>query len=91
MNVTKNNIKKAIAKKSLISNDDSYLLLESFIASIKIQVRLNEVKLSGFGSFSFKSTPKRIGRNPKTKDSYIIPPLNRLSFKPSKKIKEKIN
>ena len=91
MNVTKNNIKKAIAKKSLISNDDSYLLLESFIASIKIQVRLNEVKLSGFGSFSFKSTPKRIGRNPKTKDSYIIPELNKLNFKPSNKVKEKIN
>ena len=49
------------------------------------------VKLSRFGSFNFKKTPKRLGRNPKTKDSYIIPVLNKLNFKPSTKIKENIN
>lgn len=91
MNVTKNSILKIISKKSLTSKDDSYMLLESFISYIKMQARFNEVKLSGFGKFSFKTTPKRIGRNPKTNESYIIPELNKLSFKPSKKIKEKIN
>jgi nucleoid DNA-binding protein len=49
------------------------------------------VELSGFGTFSFKKTPKRAGRNPKTKDSYIIPELYKLNFKPSNKVKEQIN
>ena len=91
MNVTKNSILKIISKKSLTSKDDSYMLLESFISYIKMQARFNEVKLSGFGKFSFITTPIRIGRNPKTNESYIIPELNKLSFNPSKKIKEKIN
>ena len=45
------------------------------------QAKLNKVKLSGFGTFSFKKTPNRIGRNPKTGNSYIIPALNKINFK----------
>ena len=57
----------------------------------KNKSKLTSVKLSSFGSFSFKKTPKRLGRNPNTKDSYIIPELNKLNFKPSNKIKENLN
>ena len=91
MTVNKNNIIKKIMKDSFISNDNAYILLESFLLSIKIFAKSNTVKLSGFGTFSFKKTPKRIGRNPRTRDSYIIPELNKLNFKSSNKIKEKLN
>ena len=64
---------------------------QSLLLLIKNKSKLRIVKLSSFGSFSFKKTPKRLGRNPKTKDSYIIPEINKLNFKPSNKIKEKIN
>ena len=66
-------------------------ILESFILLIKSKAKSNTVKVSGFGSFSFKKTPNRLGRNPKTKESYIIPQLNKLNFKPSNKIKRDIN
>jgi len=91
MNFSKTNIIKNITKKSLVSSGDAISILESFLLLIKNKSKLRSVKLSGFGSFSFKKTPKRLGRNPKTKDSYIIPEINKLNFKPSNKIKEKIN
>ena len=91
MNFSKTNIIKNINKKSLVSAGDATSILESFLLLIKNKSKSRLVKLSGFGSFSFKKTSKRLGRNPKTKDSYIIPVLNKLNFKPSSKIKESIN
>ena len=91
MNLNKNNIIKNISKKHAFSAMESSLILESFLLLIKTKAVTKSIKLSGFGSFSFKKTPKRIGRNPKTKDSYIIPQLNKLNFKPSSKIKGMIN
>ena len=91
MNFSKNILIKNIAKKSSVSSSDASSILESFLLLIKDKAKLKSVKLSRFGSFSFKKTSKRLGRNPKTKDSYIIPVLNKLNFKPSNKIKENIN
>ena len=91
MSVNKNKIIRCASKASSLSYEESSKLLETFLELIKEKSRLNKVKLSNFGIFSFKKTSSRIGRNPKTKDSYIIPELNKLNFKPSNKIKEKIN
>ena len=91
MNFSKTNIIKNISKKSLVSSGDAKSILESFLSLIKNKSKSRLVKLSGFGSFGFKKTPERLGRNPKTKVSYIIPEINKLNFKPSNKIKEKIN
>jgi len=91
MNLSKNNIIKNLTKKSSLPFLEGSMLLESFLLLIKSKALSKSVKLSGFGSFSFKKTPIRIGRNPKTKDSYIIPEMNKLNFKPSNKIKENIN
>jgi integration host factor subunit alpha len=91
MNINKAILVKNITIKSLISSYEASILLESFLLLIKNQVKKNPVKLSGFGTFSIKKTPKRIGRNPKNGDSYIIPELRKLKLSPSNKAKEKIN
>ena len=91
MSITKKNIIKNINKETAISIEDSAILLKSCISLVKKHAKSNKVKLSGFGTFCFKKTPKRIGRNPKTSDSYIIPELNKLNFKPSNILKDKIN
>jgi integration host factor subunit alpha len=91
MNLSKANIAKNISKKSLVSASVANDILESFLSLIKNKSKFRLVKLSSFGSFSFKKTPKRLGRNPKTKDSYIIPEMIKLNFKPSNKIKENLN
>jgi nucleoid DNA-binding protein len=91
MSLTKNNIINNLKKNSLLSIGEASSIFESFLSLIKSKSKSKSVKLSGFGTFSFKKTPKRAGRNPKTKDSYIIPELNKLNFKPSSKVKEQIN
>jgi nucleoid DNA-binding protein len=80
-----------MSRKSLVSAGGSKIILESFLSLIKNASKSRLVKLSSFGTFSFKKTPKRLGRNPKTKDSYIIPVTNKLNFKPSSKLKRKLN
>ena len=91
MNFSKTNIVKNISKKSLVSAGDATSILESFLLSIKNKSKSRSVKLSGFGSFNFKKTPERLGRNPKTKESYIIKHRTKLIFKASNKIKEILN
>lgn len=91
MNLTKNRIVKNLIKNSLIPPREASSILESLLLIIKSKSKSKSIKLSGFGTFSFKKTSKRVGRNPKTKDSYIIPSVNKINFRPSKKIKDKIN
>ena len=91
MSLTKNNIITNLNKNSSLSVGEASSIFESFLSVIKTKSKSKSVKLSGFGTFSFKKTPKRAGRNPKTKDSYIIPELYKLNFKPSSKVKEQIN
>ena len=91
MNLSKKNIIKNISFEADLSLSDAASIMELFLLLVKTKSKSKAVKISNFGSFSFKKTPKRLGRNPKTKDSYIIPQLSKLNFKPSNKIKEKIN
>lgn len=91
MSLTKNNIVNNIKKNSSLPPKEAISIFESFLSLIKSQSKSKLIKLSGFGTFSLKKTPKRVGRNPKTLDSYIISETKKLNFKPSKKIKEQLN
>ena len=91
MNFTKKDIIKNIRLETDLSFSEASSILESFLLLIKSKSKLKSIKISSFGTFSIKKTPKRLGRNPRTKDSYIIPIMDKLTFNPSKKIKEKIN
>ena len=92
MSVNKKNIVKKIANESLITSSlEASQILESFLTIIKKNIKEKDIKLNGFGTFSIKKTPKRIGRNPKNLQSYIIKPNIKVTFKTSKKIKELIN
>ena len=66
-------------------------MLDEVILQIIISSKKSNVKLSNFGTFSYKLTPERIGRNPKTKKEFIIKEQNKFSFSPSNKIKKLIN
>ena len=91
MSLTKNNIINNLRINLSLSSNEASSIFELLLSVIKSKSKSKSVKLSGFGTFSFKKTPKRAGRNPKTKDSYIIPELHKLNFKPSNKVKEQIN
>lgn len=91
MKVSKQKILKKISNDLSLTSRSSSSILESFISIIISNSKTRVIKLSGFGSFNYKKTIQRLGRNPKTKESYIIHPRNKLTFKPSNKIKEILN
>jgi integration host factor subunit alpha len=91
MSLTKRDIAKNISLSSTLTLLESSKILDKFIQKIIVSSKKSNLKLSNFGTFSYKYTPKRIGRNPKTKEEYIIKDREKLSFSSSKKIKELIN
>ena len=92
MSLTKSDIAKHIAENSGISKKTSKDLLDYFIDLIKSNLKNKKsVKVSNFGTFEVKRTPSRIGRNPMTKEEYIISERNRITLNASKNIKDILN
>ena len=46
----------------------------------------NRVELRGFGAFSVKNRPSRLGRNPRTGEEVAIPSGKTIRFKPGKEL-----
>ena len=63
------------------------MFLNFFFDLIKTKSKTNTVKISKFGTFSYKKSKERTGRNPKTLEEFIIPSKNKLNFKVSSKAK----
>ena len=91
MNVTKKIISKKISDELGITYEKSHSVLQKFISLIKSNSESKTIKISEFGTFDIKSSPKRYGRNPKTMKSYLINEQKKLNFKSSKKVKELLN
>ena len=51
----------------------------------------DDVLLSGFGKFNVKAKSVRKGRNPQTGESLMITARKVIQFKPSGKLREKVN
>jgi DNA-binding protein HU-beta len=51
----------------------------------------DRVELRGFGIFEAKATKARTGRNPATGATIQIPASQKVSFRPSKELKERLN
>lgn len=88
---TKYKIAKKISRELDISQQDSKIFLDCFLGIIRDQSKVMQVKISCFGTFSAKKTLKRIGRNPKTGESYIIHSFKKITFKGSSKVKGILN
>ena len=91
MRLGKKDIVKNINSKALISSSQSKLLLKKLINIICTESLTRPVKISNFGTFYIHKTPKRLGRNPKTKEEFIITSRKSLSFTSSKKIIDNLN
>ncbi|HKJ72969.1 MAG TPA: integration host factor subunit beta [Alphaproteobacteria bacterium] len=53
--------------------------------------RGDRVELRGFGAFSVKQRPARVGRNPRTGDAVSVPAKNVPFFKTGKELRERLN
>ena len=57
---------------------------------IKATIEEREVTLSGFGKFTLKEVPERIGTNPQTGEKITIASHDRIVFKPFGVFKESL-
>ena len=91
MSFGKKDICNNISSKALISKDTSKEFFTNFLNIVTLKSKSKIVKISNFGTFYTKNTPQRLGRNPKTKEEFIISKRSKLFFKPSNKIRSVIN
>ena len=91
MSFGKKDICKNISSKALILRGDSKEFFTNFLNLVTIKSKSRIVKISNFGTFYTKNTPQRLGRNPKTKEEFIILKRSKLFFKSSNKIRGIIN
>ena len=90
MSLGKKDIVNNISSETFLFKSISKKILESFFQKIKDK-KYKKVKISNFGTFYIHESPKRIGRNPKTKEEFLIPKRKKLAFKPSSSIKNDLN
>ena len=91
MSLGKKDISKNISTKAHIPLKTSEKVLHSFLELLKDEGRNKILKISKFGTFETKNTPERIGRNPKTKEEYLIKKRSKLFFKNSNVVKSILN
>ena len=94
--MTKNNFKKkdiikTISDKTGLSNNFSKTVVDEIIQIMTILVRKKNLNLKNIGSFSKVFKKERMGRNPKTKETFPISSRFSIRFTPSKKLLTIIN
>ena len=91
-NITRNEISEFINNEFGLSKKDCDDFVNNLIEQIIIGLKESGlVKIHNFGTFKIKYKKERIGRNPKTKEEFMISSRNVISFTPSKKILKFIN
>ena len=90
MSKTKKDLANNISKKLSLSKKDSLFLVQHFFRTL-IENKNKHINISNFGTFIYKQTPTRIGRNPKTLQEFKIKSRQKLTFKPSDEVKQNIN
>ena len=91
MSFGKKDISNNISSKALISKDNSKKFFTNFLNLVTSKSKSRIIKISNFGTFYTKNTPQRLGRNPKTKEEFIISKRSKLFFTPSNKIRSILN
>ena len=82
---------KKISNELNKPTSESLFLINSFINLIKSNSK-NKVKINKFGTFEYKKTPERLGRDPKNpKKEYKIKSFKRFVFKSAFELKKIIN
>ena len=90
--MTKAGLAEKVYEKLMIDKKTSFELVEGFIDVLKDALAKGEdVKISGFGSFTVRTKADRRGRNPKTGEDITIFGRKVLTFKPSVVLREYVN
>ena len=89
--LTKKDISKKIKSKIGLSVSYTDKICDSLIVILKDLIKTKETNIKNFGSFKIIIKKERIGRNPKTKKTYLIKARKSIGFKSSKYLTNKVN
>lgn len=89
--LTRIELSEAVYREVGLSRNESAELVETVLNHISnALIKGEQVKISGFGTFSTRNKKQRIGRNPKTGTEIPITSRRVISFKASQIMKEKV-
>ena len=91
INFQKKDIARILSAKSGFSISYSKKLIEDLLDLMIEIIITNKLNLKNFGSFKILNKKPRLGRNPKTKEKFIISARKMLTFKTSRKFSLEIN
>ena len=90
-NITKVDFSKKLSKKFGFSIPFSKKIVDDLLVIFSEVMSTSDLNLTNFGSFKLLLKKERKGRNPKTKQEFIIAERKSISFKASKKLIKVIN
>ena len=91
MTVTKMELANLLFDKLGLNKREAKEFVELFFEEIRSALENGDnVKFSGFGSFSVRDKPQRPGRNPKTGEEIPVSARRVVTYKASQKIKDRV-
>jgi integration host factor subunit alpha len=91
-NITRKDLAKAINEKLGFSQRSAEEIIDTVFSTMKKTLINGEsIKLVHFGTLSIRKKTPRRGRNPRTGDAMEISSRSMVTFKPSKRLRMKIN
>ena len=92
MTLTKAQIVEEVAEQIGYTQNQSSEMIETLLEIIKRTLESgDDVLVSGFGKFCVKTKNERRGRNPATGEDMMLEPRNVVTFRCSRKLRDKIN
>lgn len=90
--LTRAEIAETLNRHIGLSRSESATIVESLLGHIAEALEQGQnVKISGFGTFTLRDKRERVGRNPKTGIEVPISPRRVLTFRPSQTMRERIS
>ncbi len=84
----KADIVKSVGEALNMKDKEALAVVDAIVESMKeVIIRDKRLEVRDFGVFQVKERKERIGRNPKNKKEYPIPPRKVVTFKSGKEIK----
>ena len=90
-NITKKDIFETLSNKTGFSSDYSKKVITNLLEIICELIKKNDLSLKNIGSFNIIDKKERVGRNPKTKEEFLIKNRKSIRFTISKNFSKIIN
>ncbi len=91
-NVTRKELALSVNEKLGVSQRNAAEMVDTIFATMKETLINGEsLKLVQFGTLSVRDKSPRRGRNPRTGESMTITKRKMVSFRPSKRLRERLN